>query len=197
MKKPEDALNAERMNVKDGGKQPFMRDTMWNGANQRMVTDDGLQKGMKTVLEERGVDTRGMNADKLRRQFEVNLKNRLIHVTGYHVYSTLLLLLQDFQDRTTLLQQEVTGRGHICLYLPKFHCELNPIERVWCHAKKHTRAYCNGSIVRLRKIVPESLAGILRDISLQSFRTMRGRTEMVTRVQQWILWSRHTSLTEE
>lgn len=70
---------------------------------------------------------------------------------------------QDFKDRTSILQQEVRGRGHICLYLPKFHCELNPIERVWCHAKKHTRAHSNGSIVRLRKIVPESLAGIHRD----------------------------------
>ena len=53
MKKPEDALNAERMNVKDGGKQPFMKDTTWNGSTQRMVRPDGVQKGMRTVLEER------------------------------------------------------------------------------------------------------------------------------------------------
>ena len=74
MKKPEDALNAERMNVKDGGKQPFMKDTTWNGTVQTMVWPDGVQKGMKTVLEERGVNTQGMNADKLReelRLFEV------------------------------------------------------------------------------------------------------------------------------
>lgn len=79
VKKPEDALNPERMNVRDGGKQPFMQDTEWNGEVQEMVTDDGLQKGMKTVLEERGVDTRGMNASKMRQQlmeFEVNLKKK-------------------------------------------------------------------------------------------------------------------------
>lgn len=79
MKKPEDALNAERMNVKDGGKQPFMQDTIWNGAIQRMVTDDGVQKEMKTVLKERGVDTVGMNADRMREQlmqFEVNLQKK-------------------------------------------------------------------------------------------------------------------------
>ena len=57
MKKPEDALNAERMNVKDGGKQPFMKDTTWNGTVQTIVWPDGVQKGMKTVLEERGVLT--------------------------------------------------------------------------------------------------------------------------------------------
>ena len=76
MKRPDDALNAERMNVKDGGKQPFMMDTTWQGHVQRTVTDAGVQKGMKTVLEERGVRTQRMNADKLRellRQYEVQL----------------------------------------------------------------------------------------------------------------------------
>ena len=76
MKKPENALNADRMNVKDGGKQPYMKDTVWNGSVQRMVTESGLQKGLKTVLEERGVSTRGLNAEKLRdllQQYEVCL----------------------------------------------------------------------------------------------------------------------------
>ena len=76
MKRPEDALNPDRMNVKDGGKQPFMRDTEWNGTAQRMVTDGGIQKGMKTILEEKGVETKGLNADGLRKflwQYEVVL----------------------------------------------------------------------------------------------------------------------------
>ena len=80
MKKPEDALNAERMNVKDGGKQPYMRDTIWNGHVQRMVTPKGIQKGMKTVLQERGVDTDGLNAAKLRAlllQYEVRKAQQL------------------------------------------------------------------------------------------------------------------------
>ena len=64
----------------------------------------------------------------------------------------------------TLLQQEVQSREHLCIYLPKFHCELNSIEHCWCYAKKHTRAYCNGSIVRLRKIVPEALDNIPMDV---------------------------------
>lgn len=64
------------MNVRDGGKQPFMRDTVWNGHVQKMVTPLGVQKGMRTVLEERGVNTVGMNAYKLREllgEYEVNL----------------------------------------------------------------------------------------------------------------------------
>lgn len=32
-----------------------MKDTVWSGHIQRMVTPLGIQKGMKTVLEERGL----------------------------------------------------------------------------------------------------------------------------------------------
>ena len=67
MKCPEDALNAQRINVHDGGKQLFMKDTIWNGQVQRMVTAGGEQKGMKSVLEERGINTSGLNAEKLRK----------------------------------------------------------------------------------------------------------------------------------
>ena len=66
MKRPEDALNPDRMNVKDGGKQPFMRDTMWDGSVQLMVTAEGKQKGMRTVLKERGANIDELNADGLR-----------------------------------------------------------------------------------------------------------------------------------
>ncbi len=67
-KRPENALNADRMNVRDGGKQPFMQDTMWSGQVQKMVTEDGLQNGMKTVLDERGIDIKGMNASKMKEE---------------------------------------------------------------------------------------------------------------------------------
>jgi len=53
------------MNVNDGGKQPFLRDTMWDGRLQRMVTEDGKQKGMKTVLQERGVNVKGVHKDEM------------------------------------------------------------------------------------------------------------------------------------
>ena len=34
----------------------------------QMVTAEGVQKGMRMVLEERGLDTRGMDAKKMREQ---------------------------------------------------------------------------------------------------------------------------------
>lgn len=54
------------MNVKPGGAQPALRDTIWNGKLQKMVFGNGTPKGMHQVLTERGVDMRGMKADDLR-----------------------------------------------------------------------------------------------------------------------------------
>ena len=30
----------------------------------------------------------------------------------------------DFEDLSTLLEELVCTKSHICLYLPKYHCEL-------------------------------------------------------------------------
>ena len=62
-KMPDDALNADGMNVKPGGKQPVMRATMYGGKFQEMVLENGTPKGLKKVLEERGVCT-----DKMKRE---------------------------------------------------------------------------------------------------------------------------------
>ena len=105
----DDVPNADRMNVGPGGKQPKMRNTVWAGGMQHLVDDSGVPKGMRAVLEERGVDTTDMRAGDMR--------NKLKTFT-------------DFQRQKTILEQYIESRGHICLYYPKFHCELSPIERV-------------------------------------------------------------------
>jgi len=64
VKRPENDLNVDHMNVHDGGRQPFMQDIMWNGQLQKVVIENGTHKGLKTALQERGVDTSGMNAWK-------------------------------------------------------------------------------------------------------------------------------------
>ena len=54
------------MNVGPGGKQLRMRDTTWGGAVQKLVDEDGTPKGMRAVLQERGVDITGMKAKDMR-----------------------------------------------------------------------------------------------------------------------------------
>ena len=49
------------------GKQRLMRDGYRDGKVQKMVDAQGVAKGLRVVLEERGVDTRSMGADQMRR----------------------------------------------------------------------------------------------------------------------------------
>lgn len=37
----------------------------------------------------------------------------------------------NFRSEKPLLQVEIEVAGHLCLFLPKFHCELNPIKMYW------------------------------------------------------------------
>lgn len=52
----------------------------------------------------------------------------------------ILSLQSDFANEKPLLQKVIEEAGHICIFLPKFHCELNPIEIYWVfikHCKFH------------------------------------------------------------
>ena len=69
----DDALDVTKMNVKPGGKQRIMRDTTWNGKVWKMYYTDSdgkkVAKGMKMVLEERGVSTTGKGGDWMRKHW--------------------------------------------------------------------------------------------------------------------------------
>ena len=134
-----DALVASRLNRKPGGKQPVMHDTVWAGKPQKLVLDDGTPKGAAMILEERGIYTKTLKLEDL------------IVILSQH---------DDFKNEKNSLETMLTGKGHTAVFLPKFHCELNGIERVWGHSKRLTCAYCNYTIGSLRETVPWSLDSI-------------------------------------
>lgn len=138
----EDALNVNRMNVRPGGMQPAMHDTMWSGRVQKMVNDNGVPKGMKQILEERGINTSSMVAADMR----VVLANH-----------------EDFRTEKTLVKHYLHEKGLKGVLLPKFHCELNPVERVWGQAKVYTRAYTNFTLAHFRSIMDPALDSVSLD----------------------------------
>ena len=126
----DDALRAFDMNKSNGGKQRRQKDTVipmtnpvvaHRGKVQKMVTVDGEAKGLQQTLEERGFDVR-------------NLRAKCAPVCPWEntdcCMARLLSKQDDFRLQESLLEQLIKKRGHICLFLPKFHCELNPIEMV-------------------------------------------------------------------
>ena len=129
-----DALIASHMNVGPGGQQPKMHDTVWgpDKTPQKMVLPDGRPKGLKLVLEERGVCTTNMKKqDMIARLSEE----------------------EDFRSEACQAVMFLRSKGDRAFLLPKFHCELNSIERVWGQAKRTTRAECDYSLVGLRRTV--------------------------------------------
>ncbi|KAF8434216.1 hypothetical protein BGX38DRAFT_178976 [Terfezia claveryi] len=66
----------------------------------------------------------------------------------------------DFQAQRGSLQEGIEARGHLVLFYPKFHCELNFIEFFWAAAKRHARENCEYSLQGLRDTIPLSLNSV-------------------------------------
>ena len=47
----------------------------------------------------------------------------------------------DFVNVKSLLEEHCEKQGFTVIFLPKFHCELNPIEMVWGRSKFHYRLF--------------------------------------------------------
>jgi len=129
---PPDALKAFEMNKSNGGKQRKQWDTIiplsnpveeCRGKPQKMTTSDGQPKGLQQVLAERGFVTQGMRA-------------KCSPVCPFEndrcCMARLLSKQDDFKDQPSMLETLIEKAGHECIFLPKFHCELNPIEMVRC-----------------------------------------------------------------
>ena len=97
---------------------------------KNLITSTGLQKGLETLLEERGVSTIGLKKEDMVKKVEQ---------------------MRDFKFQKNKVEEKILNQGHRVMFLPKFHCELNPVERMWCHAKHYTRSHCDYSFPNLEK----------------------------------------------
>ena len=149
---PEDGLDALD-ECESRSKQRVMRDGWWNEKSQKMNYALRVPKGMRVVLEERGSSTHHMVADQIR------------EVLNSH---------PDFKnEKSTIERFLVEEKGNITYMLPKFHCELNPIERVWAQAKRNARAYCKYSRKSLRNTIMPALNSVTMENMQNHFRKVR------------------------
>jgi len=110
---------------------------------------NGVPKCLRAVLEFCGFNTKGMSTDKIR------------EILGSH---------SDFQTEVARIEKFLTEEyRHICYFLPKYHCELNPIERVWAQAKRYSKAYCNYSRSKIHTCFQPSSFGYLNSVILTAF----------------------------
>jgi hypothetical protein len=143
-----DAVVAHKMNLSPGGKQPKMRDG-WDynrGLPQTMVFSDthqelklrGEPKGIEVVLRERGLWPRngwrpdGFGKFLLRCPTADEREGCPPDSDGGCCARAMLAAQEDFREQKGRLEEELAAANQLCIFYPKFHCEMNFIEiLVW------------------------------------------------------------------
>ena len=86
-----------------------------------MTTSLGQQKGLLADIEEHGFGV-------------LSLKAKCTKVCPFESQNCckarLLSQQEDFVSQESMVETLIKGAGHECIFLPKFHCELNPNEMV-------------------------------------------------------------------
>ena len=130
-----------------------MRDGWWGGKPQKMNYSVGIPKGMRVIVKERGVNTHGMNADKMR------------EVLGSH---------PDFKNEKASIERFLEAeKGHIVFTCSQDFTELNQIERIWAQSKRYTKTYRKYSIVSLQKLIFPALETVTLENIQNYFRKVR------------------------
>ena len=80
---------------------------------------------------------------------------------------TILSNHNDFFNENTEAEHYIESRGLQCFFLPKFHCELNPIERVQA---VFCRAYSNFTLQKLRATIDHALDSVSVDLIRKYYR---------------------------
>ncbi|KAF8306894.1 hypothetical protein DL93DRAFT_2043508, partial [Clavulina sp. PMI_390] len=126
-----------------------MEDTEWNGQVQHLYYPDdhpdkaGQCKGMAQILIERGYEPHRFHRTK---GLKAECPGFRCPDDGLSECCTRRILYNqpDFSSVPSVLERKLADEGIKVIYLPKFHCELNPIEQCWGYAK------------RLYRLCPES-----------------------------------------
>jgi hypothetical protein len=112
-----------------------------NKENGREVVTyrDNVPRGIKSTLQERGLWRDGLRGKCPKPKGSIGSPCESKSCCA----ETLLANQPDFLEQECKIMTVVKAAGHLCLFLPKYHCELNIIEFFWGATKNHTRECCD------------------------------------------------------
>jgi len=110
-----------------------------------------LPKGMKQVIIECGLWFNGL-------QMQCKDSCNLDHTTCCE--KQILDLQPNFNAQCSLVQEVIEAAGHLCIVLPKFHCELNFIEFFGGTIKKYHCNDCDYTFTTLKENLPKAMASV-------------------------------------
>jgi hypothetical protein len=168
-----DALSAAKkaINLGPGGKNTKLMRDGWVVDEQgnkhlfpmNIIFPDGTRvlRGIKSTLEARSLWRVGLKLECTRRkniseeeEIEVGGNEHPCRGRKDCCARTILRNQPDFLAQRTAIEEAVEEAGELCLFLPKYHCELNIIEFFWGATKRWTREHCDYSINGLLHNIP-------------------------------------------
>ena len=82
------------------------------------------------------------------------------HSSPSSVAEMIISQQPDFVEQKSSVQEVVEEAGHLCIFLPKFHCELNFIEFFWGAVKKYFQEHCDYTFETLKTNLPKALESV-------------------------------------
>ena len=130
----------------------------------------GQPKGMRHALWERGLWTDSLKGVCVKQPKRVEGEEEKEEEEEVHKHAaegtenhgrccaTMLMSQQpDFQEQKCWLEEIIKAAGHEIIFLPKFHPELNFIERYWGRTKKWLHYHCDETWASLRLTLVHAL----------------------------------------
>ena len=68
--------------------------------------------------------------------------------------------ISHFGEQKPLVQEVIESAGHLCIFLPKYHCELNFIEFFWGAVKRYLRKNCDYTFETLKTNLPKAMDAV-------------------------------------
>ena len=154
---------------------------------QSVQFENGVQKGVKTILTERGKHKNAEGKDLLLqckscREKMTEEERKDAGITNLCCGTFVLSQEQDFLGQEEWLTEVVRQAGFEILFYPKYHCEPNHIEMVWGWTRNYHRRTCTYNYKNLTDTLPITLSTTLpiayiRRFSRYCLRFMSGYRE--------------------
>jgi transposase len=148
---------------------------------KQLLLERGVQFGAGACLQERHVKQAAAHYKRVSAAWEIDRENVVLVQQLLTLRAAALVAVgardipcscarctlqreEDFKNQKSGLEEIYAahnrehGTRHYCMFLPKFHPELNLIERFWSRMKWSIRKYSNGKIEQLRISMTHALS---------------------------------------
>lgn len=127
------------MNVSDGGKQPLFEQSIEANGKRVLLYTQKIEDN-ETVNVPKGL-------------WRIACELGVVQHDKHYSKAELIDILSQFEcfEKKPKLQRVIEAYCHMCMFLPKFHCELNPVERVFSVIKRFVRERCTYKMDGLTK----------------------------------------------